>query len=193
MMPENAPVAESSRVQKLSPVGMREGSAANNTMLREFFIEELKDIYWAEQHLVETLPKMRAAASSNALQDAFEKHLGETRGQVKRLEQAFSLMGAPAEAKVCNGMSGIIAEGDRGIEETEAGSATRDAGLVLAAQKVEHYEIATYGGLVQLAKMLGLRQVAGLLDANLAEEKGADKLLTLVAESGINYEAAVEA
>ncbi len=193
MMPEKTLAAEDTRVQKLSPVGMREGSGAANTMLREFFIEELKDIYWAEQHLVETLPKMRAAATSAMLQEAFEKHLRETRGQVARLTQAFSLMGVPAEAKVCNGMAGITAEGDRGIEETEAGTATRDAGLVLAAQKVEHYEIATYGGLVQLAKTLGLRQVAGLLDANLAEEKGADKLLTLVAESGINYEAAVEA
>ncbi len=185
---------EKDRAPKLAPdpTPTLSGTGAHDTRLQEFLLDEMKDIYWAEQHLIKTLPKMREAATSAVLRDAFEKHLAETQQQVVRLEQAFALLGAAPEAKKCEAMAGITEEGDGLIADTEAGTATRDVGLVFAAQKVEHYEIATYGGLVQVARILGRNDVAGLLDANLTEEKGADKTLTLVAEGGINYAAAQE-
>ena len=169
-----------------------EQKKSKDSMLEKFFMDELKDIYWAEKHLVKTLPKMKKAATSEELQAAFADHLEVTKEHIARLEQAFELLGKKAQAKKCEAMEGITKEGEGIIEETEAGTATRDVGLVLAAQKVEHYEISTYGGLAQLAKTLGLDEVADLLEATLAEEKEADETLTQVAESGINYEASEE-
>lgn len=166
--------------------------AKTDSMLEKFFTGELKDIYWAEKHLVKTLPKMREAATSAELQQAFADHLETTKEHVARLEQVFELMGAKAQAKKCDAMEGITKEGEGIIEETEAGTATRDVGLILAAQKVEHYEIATYGGLAQLARTLGRDDVAEILEATLAEEKEADELLTTVAESHVNYDASEE-
>ncbi len=160
--------------------------------LKEFFVDELKDIYWAEKHLVKTLPKMQKAATSDELKNAFGDHLEVTKGHVTRLEQAFELMGEKAQAKKCEAMEGITKEGESIIEDTEAGTATRDVGLVLAAQKVEHYEISTYGGLAQLARTLGNDDVAKILESTLNEEKEADQLLTSIAEEHINYEAAEE-
>lgn len=160
--------------------------------LKEFFVDELKDIYWAEKHLVKTLPKMQKAATSEELKTAFADHLEATKGHVTRLEQAFELMGEKAQAKKCEAMEGITKEGESIIEDTEAGTATRDVGLVLAAQKVEHYEISTYGGLAQLARTLGNDDVAEILENTLSEEKEADQLLTSIAEEHINYEAAEE-
>jgi ferritin-like metal-binding protein YciE len=168
------------------------GAASNDSRLSEFFIDELKDIYWAEKHIVQTLPKMKKAATSDELKHAFEDHLAVTKTHVERLEKAFDLMGEKAQAKKCEAMNGIIEEGASIIEDTEAGTATRDVGLVLAAQKVEHYEIATYGGLIQLAKNLGHEDVADLLYKTIQEEEAADKLLSTVAEQHINYEAAQE-
>ena len=129
-------------------------------MLEEFFKDEIKDIYWAEKHLVKTLPKMAKAATSPELKEAFTNHLEETKVHVERLEQVFELLEEKAQAKKCDAMEGITKEGDGIIEETETGTATRDVGLILAGQKVEHYEIATYGGLVQLARNLGRDDVA---------------------------------
>lgn len=163
-----------------------------NSKLREFFIEELQDIYWAEQHLVATLPKMEAAATSEKLRAAFADHLTVTRNHVARLEDAFSLLGETAEAKKCEAMAGITKEGEEIIADTEKDTITRDVGLILAAQKVEHYEISTYGGLAQIAITLGYRDVAGIMQATLREEKEADSLLSLIAESGINYGAKSE-
>lgn len=160
--------------------------------LKEFFVDELKDIYWAEKHLVKTLPKMQKAATSEELKTAFGDHLEATKGHVTRLEQAFELMGEKAQAKKCEAMEGITKEGESIIEDTEEGTATRDVGLVLAAQKVEHYEISTYGGLAQLARTLGNDDVAKILESTLNEEKEADQLLTSIAEEHINYEAAEE-
>ncbi len=168
------------------------GKGANDSMLKEFFTDELKDIYWAEKHLVKTLPKMQKAATSQELKDAFADHLEVTKTHVTRLEQAFEAVGKKAQAKKCDAMQGITTEGEGIIEETEEGTSTRDVGLILAAQKVEHYEISTYGGLAQLATTLGLTEVAELLNATLAEEKEADSLLTDIAENSINYEAAEE-
>src|ERR1700749_4138921 len=147
-------------------------------MLEEFFKDEIKDIYWAEKHLVKTLPKMAKAATSPELKEAFTNHLEETKVHVERLEQVFELLEEKAQAKKCDAMDGITKEGDGIIEETETGTATRDVGLILAGQKVEHYEIATYGGLVQLARNLGHDDVADILETTLGEEKEADELLT---------------
>src|SRR6201992_3127277 len=167
-------------------------SSKTEPALKEFFIDEIKDIFWAEKHLVKTLPKMAKAAASEELKDAFTDHLEVTKTHVSRLEEVFELLGEKAQAKKCEAMEGITKEGESIIEDTDAGTATRDVGLILAAQKVEHYEISTYGGLRQLAQTLGLDDVAEVLEKTLGEEKEADELLTSIAENDINYEAASE-
>ncbi len=164
----------------------------SDSRLKEFFCEELKDIYWAENHIAKSLPKMKKSATTPELQTAFEDHLQVTLGHISRLEQIFELLGKPVRGKKCDAIEGIVLEGESIIADTEAGTATRDVGLILAAQKVEHYEIATYGGLAQLATTLGLTDAASLLEATLAEEKESDVLLTEIAENNINYEAAEE-
>ncbi len=166
--------------------------AEHDSMLLEFFTDELKDVYWAEKHLVKTLPKMRKAATSQELANAFLDHTEMTKTHVARLEEVFGLLGKKAQAKKCDAMEGITKEGESIIEDTEEGTATRDVGLILAAQKAEHYEIATYGGLAQLAQTLGLDEIAGILGETLKEEKETDLLLTGIAENDINYEAAEE-
>lgn len=163
-----------------------------DNMLEEFFHGEIKDIYWAEKHLVRTLPKMKKAAHSPKLQKAFADHLEATKGHVDRLDKVFKLLGHKPKAKKCDAMNGITKEGSSIIEETENGTATRDVGLILAGQKVEHYEISTYGGLTQLARTLGHDDVAEILEKTLNEEKEADMLLTSIAENDVNYQAAEE-
>ena len=160
--------------------------------LHELFTDEVKDIYWAEQHLSKALPKMQKAATSQELQDAFATHLEQTMEHIARLEQVFELLEEKAQAKKCDAMEGLVEEGEGIIEDTEDGTATRDVGLILAAQKVEHYEIATYGGLAQLARTLGRDDIAEILDMTLAEEKETDELLTGIAENNVNYEASEE-
>jgi len=160
--------------------------------LKKFFIEALKDIYWAEKHLVKALPKLRKAASSDQLRDAIEAHLGVTQVHVTRMEDVFGMLGEKALAKKCDAMEGLVKEGEGVIDNTETGSATRDVALIMAVQKVEHYEIATYGGLAQLAATLRLDNAAQLLRQTLKEEKEADQILTGIAENDINYEAATE-
>ncbi|WP_256003987.1 YciE/YciF ferroxidase family protein [Pedobacter deserti] len=161
--------------------------------LKELFVDSIKDLYWAENHLVKTLPKMQKSATSSELAGAIGKHLTETETHVKRLEQVFDLLGEKPQAKKCDAMEGLAKEGESIIESTEAGTATRDVGIILASQKVEHYEIASYGGLVQLAATLGLSEVAEVLTQTLEEEKNADLNLTEIAEKNINYKAAEEA
>ena len=164
----------------------------NESALRELFVDELKDIFWAEKHLLKALPKMAKAASSEELRQAFETHTEQTRGQVEKLEEVFQLLDEKAQGKKCDGMEGIVKEGEKVIEETEEGSMTRDAGLIVSAQKVEHYEIATYGSLTQLAKTMGHDEVAEILGGILAEEKETDELLSGIAESSINIQATHE-
>jgi len=166
--------------------------AAANSMLKEFFTDELKDIYWAEKHITKALPKMKKAATSEELIACFEEHLEQTNTHVQRLEQVFELLGEKPQAKKCEAIEGITKEAEGIIEETEDGTSTRDVGLILSAQKVEHYEIATYGGLAQLATTLGLDEIAGILNETLQEEKTTDEKLTSVAENNINYVAATE-
>src|ERR1700743_3328411 len=163
-----------------------------NSKLQEFFVDQLQDIYWAEQKLVKTLPKMEEAANSSELRQAFNSHLQETKNHVSRLEKVFDLLSLPAEAKKCHAMAGIVDEGEEIIDETDDNTAQRDVGLIFAGQKAEHYEIATYGGLVQLARTLGYSEAAEILGVTLAEEKKADDKLTQIAEGSVNIQAREE-
>jgi ferritin-like metal-binding protein YciE len=157
--------------------------------LKELFVEELKDIYSAEKQLTKALPKMAKAATSEELRNAFETHLAQTEEQIGRVEEVFELLEMTARAKKCEGMAGMIEEGQQAIEDTDTGTATRDAALIIAAQKVEHYEIASYGSLVQLAKTIGLTEAVDLLQQTLDEEKETDVLLTELAVSSVNINA----
>jgi ferritin-like metal-binding protein YciE len=169
------------------------GSPNGKSQLEKLFTDSLKDIYWAEKHLTKTLPKMKKKATTDELKSAIEEHLTQTEGHVKRLEQVFDMCGKKVQAKKCDAMEGIIKEGDSIVEETQDGSMTRDAGIIMAAQKVEHYEIATYGSLVQIAKTLGMNDAAEVLHLTLDEEKQADEKLTEVAEWHVNQAAEKEA
>jgi ferritin-like metal-binding protein YciE len=168
------------------------GNGQGNTQLEKFFTDSLKDIYWAEKHLTKALPKMEKAATTEELKSAIGEHLTQTEEHVSRLEHVFKLMGKKAQAKKCDAMEGLIKEGDSIVEETEDGSMTRDAAIIMAAQKVEHYEIATYGGLVQLAKTLGMDEAADILGQTLQEEKETDQGLSDIAENNINWAAEQE-
>lgn len=153
--------------------------------LKNLFIDNLKDIYWAENALVKALPKMIANATSDALKSAISGHLEVTKNQVSRLEKVFELLGTNAEAKKCEAMAGLLKEGDSIVEETMPG-AVRDAGIIAASQKIEHYEIATYGTLVAFAKALGENDASKLLTQTLAEEKESDCILNDVALNAVN-------
>lgn len=159
--------------------------------LRKLFLDELKDIYWAEKALVKALPKMAKKATSSELVSALEDHLAVTETHVDRLEQVFDIIGEKAAAKKCEAMDGLITEAEEIMKETEDG-VVRDAGIISAAQKVEHYEIASYGTLVSFANTLGESDAAELLEQTLDEEKEADQALTEIAESSINLDAASE-
>jgi ferritin-like metal-binding protein YciE len=160
--------------------------------LNELFLDELKDIYWAEKNLAKALPKMAKAATSDELRTAIENHLAETENHVTRLEQVFKSIDEKAVAVKCEAMAGLLKEGDEIVEETEDGSMTRDAGIISAAQKIEHYEIASYGTLKTLAGVLGYDDAVELLEATLQEEKNADSKLTDIAEGSINQSAKSE-
>ena len=168
------------------------GKGSEDSMLLKFFTDEIKDIYWAEKHIIKALPKMQKAATSSELQQGFADHLKQTTEHAVRLEKVFELLSEKPVAKKCDAMDGILKEGESIIEDTEKGTATRDVGLILAAQKVEHYEISTYGGLAQLAKTLGKDDVAELLYATLEEEKETDEKLSDIAENHVNYDALAE-
>ena len=162
--------------------------AAEN--LHELFVDELRDIYDAEKQLTKALPKMAKAAESEDLRAAFEEHLEITRMQVNRLEEVFKSIGMAARGKPCEGMKGLIEEGQEKMQELERG-ATLDAALIASAQKVEHYEIATYGTLATFAEIMGHQDAKDLLGQTLDEEKEADEKLTQVAGQ-INFEAEAE-
>ena len=155
--------------------------------LNELFVEELKDIYDAEKQLTKALPKMAKAADSDQLRAAFEEHLEITRAHVSRCEEIFKLLGISARGKICEGMKGLIEAGAEAIEEMDG--STLDAALIASAQKVEHYEIATYGTLATFADVLDMQDAKDLLGQTLDEEKEADQKLTQIAEASINWEA----
>lgn len=164
----------------------------NNSPLHKFFVSALKDVYYAENAIIEALGKMQEAATTDELKEAFEDHQLLTQKHVSRLEKVFKLINETPEKKECKAIKGIIEEGEEIIKSTEEGSMTRDAALIIAAQKVEHYEIATYGGLAQLAITMGHDKAADLLEKTLQEEEDTDYELTEIAETFINFDAEQE-
>src|ERR1700709_17275 len=167
-------------------------SAEAESALKELFIDEIKDIYWAEKHLASALPKLIKGATSEDLKQTIATHLEETKNHVTRLESAFASLGEKAAAKKCLAMEGLLKEAEELLSDTDKGTEVRDVAIISAAQKVEHYEIASYGTLRTLAGTLGYGEAQGLLDETLAEEKNADSLLTQVAENYVNEAAAAE-
>jgi len=164
--------------------------SSETTQLEEFFLNSLKDIYWAEKHLIKAIPKLVKAATTEELRKVFEEDLDGTKDQVTKLENVFELMGEKPQSKKCEAMEGLTEEAETIIDETEEESLTRDVALIMAAQKIKHYEIATYGTLVRLATALGRQDAADILNNILDEEKEEDMTLTGVAENNINLEAA---
>ena len=165
---------------------------ADQEKLTELFVDGLKDIYWAEKHLAKALPKMAKAATSDELKAAFEAHTTETEEHASRLEEIFGLIGEKAQAKKCAAMEGLLEESDEIIKSTDKGTMVRDCGLIMAAQKVEHYEIASYGTLRNIARTLGHEDVATILQTTLDEEGATDHKLTDLAEAYVNEEASQE-
>jgi ferritin-like metal-binding protein YciE len=159
--------------------------------LQDLFVDELKDVYNAEKQITKALPKMARASTNPQLRKAFEQHLRQTEGHIARLERIFKELGTAARGKRCKGMEGLLEEGKEVMEEHEG--SVLDAGLISAAQRVEHYEIAAYGCLRSYAELLGLTQAARLLQETLGEEEAADELLNKLAEGGINQAALVPA
>jgi len=153
--------------------------------MQELLCEELRDIYNAEQQLVKALPKLAGVVTTPSLQDALQDHLTETEGHVRRLEQVFEALGQKAAGKKCKGMEGLLEEGAEMAEQTGS-ELVRDAGIISAAQRVEHYEIAAYGCAITHARVLGLEEVADLLEQTLAEEKLADERLSTIADQEVN-------
>jgi ferritin-like metal-binding protein YciE len=158
---------------------------AKEKTLEDLFHDTLKDIYYAEKKILKALPKMTRAAKSADLKAAFEKHKDETEGHVERLQQVFELMGKRAQGKTCDAIDGIIAEGEEIIDSFK-GTPAIDAGLISAAQAVEHYEITRYGTLTRWAGVLGMSAAANLLDQTLGEESMTDKALTGLADASAN-------
>ena len=163
-----------------------------NSDFHKFFIDKLKDLYWAENAVLKELPKMQEAATSEELADSFAKHHEETKKHISRLEKVFESLGEKAEGVKCEAMAGILKEGKSIIEDTTKDTMTRDAGLILAAQKVEHYEIATYGTLKVFAAHMGHKEAENLLAETLDNEKATNGTLTGLAERFINKQAVAE-
>jgi len=168
-----------------------QGERMERSLLMKLFENELKDIYWAEKALTKALPKMAKNATAPALVEAIENHLAETEEQVSKVEQVFEIIGKKAVAKKCEAMAGLVKEGEEIMKDTEKGP-QRDAGIISAGQKVEHYEIASYGTLRTFAETLGLSDAVQILEEILEEEKNADSKLTEVAVTTINVEAMEE-
>ncbi|MER8476019.1 ferritin-like domain-containing protein [Mesorhizobium sp. M1163] len=170
----------------------KKGSQGSSKGLEDLFYDGLKDIYYAERKILTALRKMAKGAESEELKAAFEKHRGETEGQIERLQQVFDAFGKRAQGKTCPAIDGILEEGQEILDEFEEAPAL-DAGLVAAAQSVEHYEIARYGTLVTWAGLLGLKEAVPLLEQTLKEEKATDEALTRLGETGVNERAMQEA
>ncbi|MER8501536.1 ferritin-like domain-containing protein [Mesorhizobium sp. M0751] len=170
----------------------KKSSQGSSKGLEDLFYDGLKDIYYAERKILTALRKMAKGAESEELKAAFEKHRDETEGQIERLQQVFDAFGRRAQGKTCPAIDGIIEEGQEILEEFEEAPAL-DAGLVAAAQSVEHYEIARYGTLVTWAGLLGLKDAVPLLEQTLKEEKATDEALTRLGETGVNERAMQQA
>jgi len=170
----------------------KSNSKEPESKFQKLFMDELKDIYWAEKALVKALGKMQKAATSEELAKAITDHQEQTKGHVERLERVFELLGQEPKAKKCEAMSGLIAEGQEVVDDTEEDTAVRDAGIIICSQKIEHYEISAYGSLRTLANIMGHADAADIFSQTLNEEKEADSLLTQIAESSVNEEASAE-
>jgi ferritin-like metal-binding protein YciE len=171
------------------PAPAEVGGASTISQLHKLLVDSLQEMYWAEKELIKSLPFLGNAATTTGLKMAIEEHLIQTETHVRRLEDAFTFLGERAQGKKCEAMAGLLKESETVLEQTSPGTMSRDAAIIVAAQKVEHYEIATYGSMVEFARTLGLKQVSGLLHATLDEEKMADQGLTVIAQTGINWEA----
>jgi ferritin-like metal-binding protein YciE len=171
---------------------MEQDHQTMNSPMEKLFLDQLKDIYYVEKTLIKALGKMAKNATTEELKDIFLSHQEVTQEQLSRLDQIFELLGKRAQAKRCPVMDGLQEEGDEMMSETEDDTLTRDVALIITAQKVEHYEIASYGCLVTLARTYGMQEVADLLQQTLDEEKDADQQLTYIAENNINFEATQE-
>jgi ferritin-like metal-binding protein YciE len=163
-------------------------TVAKEKDLHDLFLDQLKDIYFAEKQILKALPKMAKAATSDKLRAAFEKHHDETEGQIERLEQVFELLDKPAKGKTCDAILGLLDEGKEVMDEYK-GTEALDAGLLAAAQAVEHYEMARYGTMKAWAVKLGMKDAVKLIDEPLQQERKTDKDLTALAEAGVNSEA----
>ena len=179
---KKAPATKASKAPETTEI-------VEESALNELFIDELKDIYWAEKHLTKALAKLAKKSTTDELRSAIETHIEQTENQITRLDSVFESIGEKAAAKKCEAMAGLIKESEEIVESTEDGSITRDVGIISACQKVEHYEIASYGTLKTLAGVLGYTEAVELLDATLQEEKQTDEILTRVAEGAINQSA----
>ncbi|MDQ0639712.1 ferritin-like metal-binding protein YciE [Pedobacter sp. W3I1] len=177
---------------KAAAKGAAKTGKIEDTEFHEFFVDELKDIYWAEKHLAKALPKLQKASTSPELAAAFEKHAVETEGHIATLEEVFELLEEKPVAKKCDAMAGLLEEANGIISDTDKGTMIRDAGLILAAQKVEHYEIATYGTLRVFAQNIGRDDVVELLTQTLENEKATDVALTEIAVGAVNAQAVSE-
>ncbi len=183
---------KSAKETKAAKAGTERDNSNEGKEFREFFIDELKDILWAEKALLKALPKMGKAASGKELAASFDEYLKETETQIAVVEKVFGMMEAKAATKKCDAMEGLLSEADSIISDTDKGSAIRDAGLILAAQKVKHYEIATYGTLAAFADAMDRPDVAKELRSILRDEKKSDKELTGLALESVNEAAAEE-
>jgi ferritin-like metal-binding protein YciE len=175
-----------------SKTAKKQITETDSSKLKELFVDGLKDIYWAEKSLAKALTKLAKNATSEELKAAFEQHTTETEQHAKVVEQVFELIGEKAQAKKCAAMEGLIEEANEILESTDKGTMVRDCGLIMAAQKVEHYEIASYGTLRNIARTLGHTEVADLLQQTLDQEGETDHKLTELAEAYVNEEASVE-
>ena len=178
--------------KKTTPAKKGKLKAADENALKDFLVDELKDIYFAEHEIMKGLTKMKDAATSKKLKKAIDLHYNQTEVQITRLEEAFGLFDEKPSKKKCEAIIGILKEGDDILEDTEEGTMTRDAAIIIASQKVEHYEIATYGSLAELARTIDRDDVAEILESTLSEEKETDVSLTILAVDKINEEAAQE-
>lgn len=177
-----------SKYQPTEDADMDEQSLDPGDGLLKLFTDSIKDLYWAENHLVKALPKLAKAASLTSLQSAIEKHLEETKTHVDRLDQVFEALGKKPQAKKCDAMEGLTKEAEGVIEDTDSGTPARDLGIIMAGQKTEHYEISAYKGLTKLAISLGLTDIADILSQTLAEEENADETLSGIPDNDIQYD-----
>jgi ferritin-like metal-binding protein YciE len=189
---KSAPKKAAAKKGAASKSAPKKAAVSDETMLQTLFLDSTKDIYWAEKALTKALPRLSKAATSPELQQAFTEHLRVTEIQIGRLEQVFELVGQRVQAKKCEAMAGLIKEAEGMVQDTKKGSKTRDVALIMAAQKVEHYEIASYGSMATLAAQMGLAEAKELLGQTLQEEKDTDMLLTQLAESSVNAQAEQE-